>query len=252
MQILVFAAKWIGAKCIEDMLDAFPDDSYSFVACDPDATLVENVLQTRGHKSVRLNKATLDDLRETPKWHFDWLCNLWGGYIFKLDILSRARRTLNIHPAFLPYGRGRDPVVWAIRHEFPAGLTLHEITEGVDEGPILYREEVPFEFPEKGGILYDRVVERCWRAFVEQWPSIRDGKVPGVTQVPIAGTKTYRRSALLPDRRIDLDNERSARETILRLLAHDFSPGYTAQILINGKLYNTTLNLSPVKLEETA
>jgi methionyl-tRNA formyltransferase len=246
MRHLVFTAKWVGARCVNYLLDTFPNDEYTFVVCEPDADMIVELLDRRGRASMRLGEDALNVIRSMEVGHFDWLLNLWGGYIFKEDTLSRARYTLNIHPAYLPYCRGRDPVVWAIRKGFPAGVTLHAITLGVDEGPVWHREKVPYELPVKGGDLYGRVAERSWKVFCEQWAKLRDGHVVVAVQSAPEGMHTFRRSDLLKDQRIDVDSDAAARDIVLRLLAHDFSPGYSSQVVIGGKVFNATLSLSPV------
>ena len=245
MRHLVFTAKSTGLKCVEFVLDRFPEDEYTFVVCEPDADVVGAALARRGHRWNRLSDETLQEIRRQEPSHYDWLLNLWGGHIFKEDVLSRAKRTLNIHPAFLPYCRGRDPVVWALRYGYPAGVALHEITNGVDEGPILYREEVSYALPCSGGELYARVVDRAWRAFCEQWPRLREAPRAADAQVSLPECRTFRRSDLLRDRRIDADTDAEARAVVLRLLAHDFGGDYCAEVVLDGKLYAATLKLTP-------
>ena len=247
MRHLVFTAKWIGLRCVEHLLDIFPEDNYTFVICEPDADMVTDALDQRGFTYMRLGDDTLNVIRKMKEEHYDWLLNLWGGYIFKDDILSRARRSLNVHPAYLPYCRGRDPIVWAIRKGYPAGVSLHSITSGVDEGPIWYREQEPYELPIKGGVLYDRVVARCLKVFCEQWQRLRGGDVVAIPQSAPEDWYTFRRSDLLQDRSINADADIVARDVILRLLAHDFSPNYSAQIIVGGQVYNANLLLQDGK-----
>lgn len=251
MRHLVFAAKWIGARCIEYMLDTFPEDDYTFVVCEPEADMIAEMLDRRGIPYMRLGEDTLGTIRSMEEGHYDWLLNLWGSHIFKEDTLSRTRHSLNIHPAYLPYCRGRDPVVWAIRRGFPAGVTLHAITEGVDEGPIWYREEVPYQLPIRGGNLYNRVVERCCNVFCDQWAKLRGGHIIATPQSALKDVQTFRRSDLLVDQHIDIDSDAVSRNVILQLLAHDFAPGYTAQVAIGGKVYKATLSLLPCDETDT-
>jgi folate-dependent phosphoribosylglycinamide formyltransferase PurN len=247
MQHLVFVAKWIGARCVEYMLDTFPKDNYTIIVCEPEADMIVSMIERRGLPYMRLNEDSLKRIQNMEEGYYDWLLNLWGGYIFKDDIISRARHSLNIHPAFLPYCRGRDPIVWAIRKGYPAGVTLHAITKGVDEGSIWYQEEVPYQLPVIGGELYRKVVARCWKSFCEQWSKLRDGNIIAKPQIPSEDSTTFRRSDLMIDRCINIDSVGVAeREVILRLLAHDFSPDYSAQVVINDQFYNATLSLSLV------
>ena len=126
-------------------------------------------------------------------------------------------------------------------------MTLHSITEGVDEGPIWYQEQVPYEMPVTGAELYSRVVDRSWKAFCERWASLREGNVEPKPQAVLEKNCTFRRVDLLEDQQINADDDEVARAVLLRLLAHDFSPGYSARVLLEGKLYNATLKLSAVE-----
>lgn len=121
---------------------------------------------------------------------------------------------------------------------------MHSITDGVDEGPIWYREQVPYKIPVRGSELYERVVDRSWRAFCEQWKILRDADSEPMPQSEIDAGGAFRRKDLLTDQLIDLDTNSAAKDVVLRFLAHDFSPGYSAQVLVGGKIYNATLHLN--------
>lgn len=50
---------------------------------------------------------------------------------------------VNVHPSFLPFYRGANPIFWQIKDlkdEF--GVTVHKINEGIDEGEILSQSKV--------------------------------------------------------------------------------------------------------------
>lgn len=68
--------------------------------------------------------------------------------ILRADILSMARfGGLNIHGALLPRYRGCNPTQWAIlKSETRTGVTLHEVSVGLDEGAIVDQREVPLYF----------------------------------------------------------------------------------------------------------
>jgi len=54
---------------------------------------------------------------------------------------------LNVHPSLLPNNRGPDPLFWTFRFgETSTGVTIHQIDEGLDTGPILLQEHI--EVPE--------------------------------------------------------------------------------------------------------
>jgi methionyl-tRNA formyltransferase len=241
MKILVFVSKWIGNKCLNTLFNN--DDDYLFIVSDPDADKIIKSIKKRGYKYLMLNEGAIKFIDSHDNDYYDWLLNLWGGHVFDDKILLKAKKSLNIHPSFLPFGRGRDPVVWAIRHSHPAGVTLHQITSGVDEGPIIVQEEVKHQFPETGQELYNRVVDRCWKLFNEKWISIRNSVNKPILQK--TNNMTYKRKDLLKDRLINLDENDSYRSLILRIMAHDFcdsnGDGYCSNIKYNDKSYSVRL-----------
>lgn len=64
-----------------------------------------------------------------------------AGYVWKIP-LSRIIRQVNIHPAYLPVGRGSWPMPAAILRGEDSGVTLHRLSEGFDEGDILLQERI--------------------------------------------------------------------------------------------------------------
>lgn len=75
-----------------------------------------------------------------------WLVNRWQG------------RMLNIHPSLLPLYPGLNTHARAIAAgDAEAGCTVHLVTEGVDEGPILGQARVPVLAGDTPGSLSERV-----------------------------------------------------------------------------------------------
>jgi len=52
---------------------------------------------------------------------------------------------INLHPSFLPWGRGAHPNYWAWKRLEPHGVTIHAIDEGLDTGPIFVQRQVYFD-----------------------------------------------------------------------------------------------------------
>lgn len=75
-----------------------------------------------------------------------WLVRAWDG------------RMLNIHPSLLPLYPGLDTHARAIAAgDAEAGCTVHLVTEGVDEGPILGQARVPIVDGDTPASLAERV-----------------------------------------------------------------------------------------------
>jgi methionyl-tRNA formyltransferase len=47
----------------------------------------------------------------------------------------------NLHPSFLPYNRGDQPLLWAAVEGTPYGVTIHKVSERFDEGNIISQSQ---------------------------------------------------------------------------------------------------------------
>lgn len=249
MKVLVFADKWIGLNCVKYLLEEFANDEYRFILGDNDSQAIAAELNKHGISWTAATPDAIKNLRQMPEGHFDWILNLWGSHIFKRDILSRTKMSLNIHPSYLPYCRGRDPVVWALRHGWPVGTTLHVIAPGVDEGDIFCQEEIQVEFPFRGEDVYQKVANKSWQIFTQNWPRIRTSEIKPIPQQALEGHRTFKRKDLVVDQVIDLDQDPKALEIVRRLLAHDFGTSYGSHIKLGNKHYRATLKLEPISKE---
>ena len=68
--------------------------------------------------------------------------------IIRDDVLSLAKKTLNIHGGLLPEFRGSNPTQWSILSKASkTGVNaMHEMSSKIDEGKIVKRIEIPLEF----------------------------------------------------------------------------------------------------------
>lgn len=64
-----------------------------------------------------------------------------AGYPWKIPVSDKIRQ-INIHPAYLPVGRGSWPMPVTILQGVNSGVTLHKLSDGFDEGDILLQEEI--------------------------------------------------------------------------------------------------------------
>jgi methionyl-tRNA formyltransferase len=70
--------------------------------------------------------------------HADIGISVFYDRIFRQRHIDRFTRLINLHNSLLPKYRGVRPINWALKNrEVEHGVTLHEITPGVDEGAIL-------------------------------------------------------------------------------------------------------------------
>ena len=114
----------------------------------------------------------------------DWLFIIGWSQIARLPALQAPRRgALGMHPTLLPVGRGRASIPWAIIKNLPeTGVTLFQLDEGVDTGPILAQERLPLAADETATGLYQRV-DDAHRALIHRvWPTLVDDSVQLIPQ----------------------------------------------------------------------
>ncbi len=105
------------------------------------------------------------------------------------QILSRAileippRGTLNVHASLLPKYRGAAPIPWAlIRGETVTGVTIMELVEAVDAGPILLQRKAPIAPEDNAGTLHDRLATLGAEALIEALRALERGEVTRTPQ----------------------------------------------------------------------
>ena len=89
----------------------------------------------------------------------DVLVVLAYGRILPLDILRVAPRgAINRHASLLPRPRGAAPIAWSIiRGDEDTGVSLLQMDEGMDTGPVLSRHALPIGGEETAGELGERL-----------------------------------------------------------------------------------------------
>ncbi len=91
------------------------------------------------------------------------------GHILKPDLLAiPPRGMVNVHPSLLPELRGAAPVEWAILNGLEkTGVTIMQMGEGLDSGPVLH--QIPHRIPNDvtGGELSEHLAEMGAQALVE-------------------------------------------------------------------------------------
>jgi methionyl-tRNA formyltransferase len=91
------------------------------------------------------------------------------GHILRKEVLTLPPRgSVNVHASLLPELRGAAPIHWAVVRGYDrTGVTIMEMTEGMDQGPILLQREVPIAPQDTASALHDRLAEVGAEALVE-------------------------------------------------------------------------------------
>ncbi|TVR64527.1 MAG: methionyl-tRNA formyltransferase [Gemmatimonadales bacterium] len=157
------------------------------------------------------------------------------GHILRPAILELPPRgSVNVHASLLPLLRGAAPVNWAVaRGHDRTGVTIMQMSEGMDAGPILLQREIPISPEDSATDLYLRLAELGAQALIEALVAMEAGLLEPLEQDHEAAT--YAPKVDRDTARIDW--ARPPREVADHIRGMDMVPGAW-----------TTLKGEPVKL----
>lgn len=171
----------------------------------------------------------LDRMRELKP---EIILSILFDYILRKELIQIPRMgCINLHPAYLPFGRGQYPNVWSIVEETPAGATLHYIDEGIDTGDIIAQKKVIVDFTDTGESLYHKLEKACIELFKENWEAIKKGTTKRIKQ-PAGGTY-HRTKEVTKIDEIKIDENYEARYLLNVLRARTFPPFESAYVRLS-------------------
>ena len=114
-------------------------------------------------------------------------------YIINSDIIAKLpARIINMHISYLPWNRGASPNIFSFLEGTPAGISIHEVSLGLDKGDILAQEQLTFDYDtETLRSSYERSHKAIQNLFCLNWEKIKSGKLCPQKQV---GEGSYHRS----------------------------------------------------------
>ena len=132
-------------------------------------------------KDYKINPIKLKDEDESFYSKYDLFISAHCKQIFP-DELVNNHRCINVHPGLNPYNRGWFPQVFSIINKKPVGVTIHEIDNQLDHGPILYSKSVQIFDHEVSSDVYKRILETEVQLLEEHLVDIIEGNY--VTRLP--------------------------------------------------------------------
>jgi len=99
------------------------------------------------------------------------------GLLLPPAVLATPRLgCVNIHASLLPRWRGAAPIQRAIEAgDDQTGISIMQMDEGLDTGPVYLRKAIPIAADETGGSLHDRLARLGAEALMEALPGIAAG-----------------------------------------------------------------------------
>ena len=141
---------------------------------------LEDFCRTHGIDLVKIRHINDPDaLAAVREAALDWLFIIGWSQIAGPEVLQLPREgVLGMHPTLLPQGRGRAAIPWAILKGLPeTGVTLFQLDEGVDTGPIIARKVLPIASVETATTLYERMADGHRSLIGRVWPDLLSGNV---------------------------------------------------------------------------
>lgn len=138
-----------------------------------------------------------------------------------------AFHTWNVHASLLPKYRGASPIQHAVLNgEKTTGVTLMQLSEGLDEGPMLLKRELPIGPDETAAELTERMAELGADALLQ---GLRQAKDQGLEVVPQDDAEaTF--APLIDKAHGELDLQRPAHALACQVRAFDPWPGTFVRI----------------------
>lgn len=110
------------------------------------------------------------------------------GYRHILDssVLKRFKRpVINLHISYLPWNRGADPNLWSFLEKTPSGVSIHQMDQGVDTGPILAQSPIQHNLKtETLATSYKKLIEEIEILFFQNLPAILKQEIKPREQGP--------------------------------------------------------------------
>lgn len=154
------------------------------------------------------------------------------GRILPADVLSAPRRgAMNLHASLLPKYRGAAPINWAIVHgETQTGISLMQMDEGLDTGPVYARHVLDLTDVETGGSLTERIATLGAHVVRADLAAAVDGKLEAEPQDETLASH----APLIERQHLQLDWSRSALD--IARLVRGMAPRPGAFTLVGGKV----------------
>jgi len=99
---------------------------------------------------------------------------------------------VNVHPTFLPFGRGIYPILWSAVMGNPQGASIHQIDGGIDTGPIYSRTEVKLNEQNTLEQCREILISKAKFLLLDNFSSIVSGELRPTQQSDFGPRQLYR------------------------------------------------------------
>ncbi|GAA0547327.1 formyltransferase family protein [Halorubrum ejinorense] len=173
----------------------------------------------------------------------EFIVSVGFDHLVPPEILSLPTEdSVNLHPSYLPYNRGKSPNVWPLIEGTPAGVTLHSMDTEFDTGDIIAQKRVETEFSDTGKILHQRLEDAQFELFTQTWPEIESNNIEYASQDDSAGSY-HAKDDFVELCELNADEELPVKTLLDRLRALTFPPFDNAYVDVDGERYYVDIEI---------
>lgn len=111
-----------------------------FLGYRKNKTKIINFLRNKKFNVVELGNKQIT--KSILKKNFILIISFGYKRIIKESIIKKLNRPIiNLHMSFLPFNKGAHPNFWSFVENTPKGITIHEISNGIDDGDIIFQKK---------------------------------------------------------------------------------------------------------------
>ena len=168
--------------------DLFEKGAVLFLSNNSNTDDLFEWLKTKEDYVVHISeKITLEMIKELQP---SYIISFNYKHIVPADIIDYMQgKIINLHISCLPYNRGSAPNFFSFYENTPKGVTIHQMSAGLDTGDILLQKEIELNPEEETFVTaYDKLLAEIKILLKENWEALRAGIIKPVKQ---SGEGTY-------------------------------------------------------------
>ena len=201
---------------------------------------IVKILRNDKIKLTVINKKI--SFRLVKKINPDLILSLGYRFIIPKDIFNfPILGSFNIHKSLLPINKGANPVFWTILKNTKAGISIHKITNKIDDGPIVMQKEVVYDFSYNAQMLYEKLENEQVLLFLKFWKLIQISKLKFKNSVK-KNSSYYRKKDFLNILKKNT-NKKNMLRVINFLRASTFPPFENIRLKFGKDIYNIEISI---------
>ena len=242
----IFADQDVGLAAVQHVLTTAHDDLAYVVTTGTNE--ISEYCQRQNCKVIFANEISFETAHELLGDVQLFILAWWPQVLPKYLIEIPKKGTVNFHPSWLPYNRGKHYNFWTLVEDTPYGVTIHMVDEKIDQGSILFQAPIHKTWEDNGGTLYESAKSEMIKLFRKHYEDLALGNYTPFTQDLKTGS-FHLAKELEPASEILLDKNYTGRELLNLLRARTFPGKPSCYFNDKGRKYEVRISINEVKDE---